>query len=126
MKAMEEVELNYLESLSWNDGEGCSKIQEKLGMELSPNQDLGKEKQEMKKSSGAKMVIDVSAADVADWITPEANISATYECKIVGSKLYSLINEESHHSKWEEFRKLAKEHRGMLSSAKKNGVGRLR
>jgi hypothetical protein len=26
----------------------------------------------------------------------------------VGNKFYSLINVESHHSKWEEFRKLAK------------------
>jgi hypothetical protein len=27
---------------------------------------------------------------------------------VVGNKLYQLINDESHHSKWEEFRRMAK------------------
>lgn len=30
------------------------------------------------------------------------------ECQIVGNKLKSFFNDESQHSKWEEFRKLAK------------------
>lgn len=42
------------------------------------------------------------------WITPEANHKQLSNCHIVGNKFYSLINEESQHTKWEEFRRLAK------------------
>jgi len=46
---------------------------------------------------------------VEDWKTPEATMKNDSECLIVGNKFCNLINEESHHSKWEEFRNLAKE-----------------
>ena len=47
--------------------------------------------------------------DVDDWKTPEVGIKNDSDCHIVGNKFYNLINEESHHSKWEEFRNLARE-----------------
>ena len=47
--------------------------------------------------------------DVDDWKTPEVGIKNDSDCHIVGKKFYNLINEESHHSKWEEFRNLARE-----------------
>jgi len=31
------------------------------------------------------------------------------DCHVVGNKFYSLIEEESNHSKWEEFRNMAKQ-----------------
>jgi hypothetical protein len=34
--------------------------------------------------------------------------SKNSECRIVGNKWKHFIDDESHHSKWEEFRKLAK------------------
>lgn len=39
--------------------------------------------------------------------TPEIVINQSTECLIVGNKLQKLMSEESHHSKWEEFRKMA-------------------
>lgn len=108
MRAMEVEDLTYFESLSWDDGEGCSKDHENLVQKLSPV--MNTENLEMMTNSEVSlngMVSEVAAID--DWTTPEAPLHVTSDCKIVGNKLYSLINEESHHSKWEEFRKMAKE-----------------
>jgi hypothetical protein len=39
--------------------------------------------------------------------TPEVFHSQNSECGVVGNKFLQMISDESHHSKWEEFRKLA-------------------
>jgi hypothetical protein len=41
--------------------------------------------------------------------TPENTAYMDSDCKMVGNKFLSLISDESHHSKWEEFRRLARE-----------------
>ena len=41
-------------------------------------------------------------------ITPEPCCSKIFDCAIVGDKWKSLLEDESHHSKWEELRRLAK------------------
>lgn len=46
---------------------------------------------------------------VNSWRTPEINQAQKSDYHIVGNKFYSLVNEESHHSKLEEFRQLAKQ-----------------
>lgn len=43
-----------------------------------------------------------------DWVTPEILFSKDSDCYIVGNKFTKLIEDESTHSKWEEFRKMAK------------------
>ena len=51
-----------------------------------------------------------SIFDVAVCITPEPTFSKdNSDCKIVGNKRQSLLEEESQHSKWEQFRRMAKE-----------------
>lgn len=40
--------------------------------------------------------------------TPEAIFKQNSDCQVVGNILYQLINDESHHSKWEEFRRMTK------------------
>jgi len=47
-------------------------------------------------------------AEMDEYETPVTIQAKESECKIVGNKLLSLLNEESHHSKWEEFRRMAK------------------
>jgi hypothetical protein len=42
-------------------------------------------------------------------MTPQTVQEPASDCHIVGNKFYNLINEESHHSKWEEFRQMAKQ-----------------
>jgi len=34
------------------------------------------------------------------WKTPEQKIAMLSDCHVVGNKFYSLIEEESNHSKW--------------------------
>lgn len=53
------------------------------------------------------------AIGLTEWPfqTPEASQCQNSDCQIVGNKFYQLISEESHHSKWEEFR------RGALSDS---------
>jgi hypothetical protein len=46
--------------------------------------------------------------DVKNWVTPECFFSRMSECNMVGHKLKSFFTDESQHSKWEEFRRLAK------------------
>jgi len=46
--------------------------------------------------------------DMNEWVTPECFLSNMSKCPIVGNKLKSFFNDESQHSKWEEFRRLAK------------------
>ena len=48
-------------------------------------------------------------AKMDKYETPVTNQVKDSDCKIVGNKLLSLLNEESHHSKWEEFRRMAKQ-----------------
>lgn len=43
------------------------------------------------------------------WKTPEVSQVQNSDCYIVGNNLHSLISDESHHSKWEEFRRMAKQ-----------------
>jgi hypothetical protein len=43
------------------------------------------------------------------WKTPEQGKTMHSDSHVVGNKFYSLIEEESNHSKWEEFRNLAKQ-----------------
>jgi len=51
-----------------------------------------------------------SISDVAVCITPKPTFSKdNSDCKIVGNKWKSLLEEESQHSKWEQFRRMAKE-----------------
>jgi hypothetical protein len=53
------------------------------------------------------------AIGLTEWPfqTPKASQCQNSDCQIVGNKFYQLISEESHHSKWEEFR------RGALSDS---------
>ena len=44
-----------------------------------------------------------------NYETPITNQVKDSDCKIVGNKLLSLLNEKSHHSKWGEFRRMAKQ-----------------
>jgi hypothetical protein len=46
---------------------------------------------------------------VKNWKTPEMTQVQNSDCNIVGNKFLSLINEESQHSKWEEFRRMARQ-----------------
>jgi hypothetical protein len=43
------------------------------------------------------------------WQTPNQVLEEYSDCLIIANKFLSLINEESHHSKWEEFRRMARE-----------------
>lgn len=43
-----------------------------------------------------------------EWVTPECILSNLSECHIIGNKMKSFLTEESQHSKWEEFRRMAK------------------
>lgn len=43
-----------------------------------------------------------------DWITPDCILSSKSDCNIVGNKMKSLFTDESQHSKWEEFRQMAR------------------
>lgn len=46
--------------------------------------------------------------DLDEWITPKCLLANLSDCQIVGNKLKSFFTEESQHSKWKEFRKLAR------------------
>ena len=39
---------------------------------------------------------------------PKSMVCVQSECKVVGDKWKSVLSDESHHSKWEDFRRLAK------------------
>jgi hypothetical protein len=43
-----------------------------------------------------------------EWVTPEILLTNMSDCQIVGNKFQSFLSKEYHHSKWEEFRKMAK------------------
>lgn len=50
-----------------------------------------------------------SISEVVEFGTPEPTLSEIpSDCKIVGNKWQSLLEDESQHSKWEEFRRMAK------------------
>lgn len=51
--------------------------------------------------------VDANLASLRSPTTPEAVTKVNSECNVVGNKFLNLINEESHHSKWDELRKLA-------------------
>jgi hypothetical protein len=61
---------------------------------------------EVNVAANATLAIHIN---VDDWRTPEVGIKNDSDCHIVRNKFYNLINKESHHSKWEEFRNLARE-----------------
>lgn len=46
--------------------------------------------------------------EMNEWVTLECFLSNLSECQIVGNKLKSFFSDESQHSKWEEFRSMAK------------------
>lgn len=70
--------------------------------------DMVNEINQKDEGSGKRMETTLEGGSVDKaWDTPEAVQVQKSECHIVGNKFYSLINDESHHSKWEEFRKLA-------------------
>jgi hypothetical protein len=41
-------------------------------------------------------------------MTPETMVCVQSRCKVVGNKQQSVLYDESQHSKWEDFRRLAK------------------
>jgi hypothetical protein len=43
-----------------------------------------------------------------DFCTPDPICSNYSDCHVVGNKWPSLVEDESNHSKWEEFRRMAK------------------
>jgi hypothetical protein len=49
-----------------------------------------------------------NCSEMDEWITPEILLTIVSDCQIVGNKLQSFLSEESHHSKWEEFRRMEK------------------
>lgn len=55
---------------------------------------------------GTKGVCDIA---VDSYKMPEAVHTANSDCYIVGNKFNSLLSDESHHSRWIEFRNLASE-----------------
>jgi len=55
-----------------------------------------------------KLSSDMEKAE-GQFLTPEASKSKDSDCRIVGNKFFQLLSEESHHSKWEEFRRRAQD-----------------
>lgn len=51
---------------------------------------------------------DSYGGDLNEWVTPEALLANLSNCQIVGNKFKSFCEDESQHSKWEEFRRMAK------------------
>jgi hypothetical protein len=58
---------------------------------------------------GFGVAYDNNSMAVDNWKTPEIEHKVDSDCFIVGNKFHSLLFDESHHSKWEEFRNLARE-----------------
>lgn len=54
---------------------------------------------------GEPSMIDTSMNDIC---TPDPIYSKYLDCQIVGNKWQSFVEDELNHSKWEEFRRLAK------------------
>lgn len=52
---------------------------------------------------------DSTPMAVDSLVTPKVEHKMDSDCYIVGNKYLSILSDESHHSKWEEFRNLAKE-----------------
>lgn len=50
----------------------------------------------------------MECAGLDEWVTLECILPNISECQIVGNKMKSFLTEESQHSRWEEFRRLAK------------------
>lgn len=46
--------------------------------------------------------------DLKGWVTPECLLAIKSDCNIVGNKMKSLSTDDSQHSKWEEFRQMAR------------------
>ena len=47
-------------------------------------------------------------SELEEWITLEILLTKNSDYHIVGNKLQSFLTDESHHSKWEEFRRMAR------------------
>jgi hypothetical protein len=72
---------------------GCS------GLDAGLNQDIGS-------STDISSIVTTSMMG-EQYKTPEVFHSQNSEYEVVGNKFLHMISDESHHSKWEEFRKLA-------------------
>lgn len=46
--------------------------------------------------------------DMDEWVTLEVLLTKGSDCYIVGNKLKSLVEDESNHSRWEDFRRMAR------------------
>lgn len=62
----------------------------------------------VKIGSSVKVQSSSEHVRVDGYETPVTRHERESDCKIVGNKFFSLLNKASHHSKWEEFRKMAK------------------
>lgn len=58
-------------------------------------------------STYAEAVLKV-CGDMDEWVTPEMFLTKGSDCYIVGNKFKSLVEDKSNHSRWEEFRRMAK------------------
>ena len=50
----------------------------------------------------------MSGNEREEWVAPELLIEKGSDCYIVGNKMKRLLEDESSHTKWEEFRKMVK------------------
>lgn len=111
--AMEDMEPKMWSDQGWMYTGECSVVKESFGcMELTPGQDV----ESMLTDELSKNDVSVKVASLIvksnegnSVKTPAATQLDESDCNIVGNKFYKLINEESHLSKWEEFRKAARE-----------------
>lgn len=96
----------------------CSGVKDSSGCSvLTPDPEMNKVASQMLIEELTPKAVDTENADVGkeiskvvdNWKTLEVDVRIESDCHVVKNKLCSLINDESHHSKWKEFRNLAKE-----------------
>jgi hypothetical protein len=95
--------------LGIQDSAGDLEITPKLSAARIPMASGTKDLNHTVMDKGFGVVSDNNSMDVESWKTPEIEYKVDSDCFIVGNKFHSLISDESHHSKWEEFRNLARE-----------------
>jgi hypothetical protein len=77
----------------WEQSTLCRSGSQRIGLEIARVEVQGTPEQ--KEATEGLVTLELTHRDMTD-------------CNIVGNKLFSLIDNESQHSKWEEFRNLAK------------------
>ncbi|XP_066379833.1 uncharacterized protein [Miscanthus floridulus] len=91
------------------DSSGCSELTPDPKTDKFVTEVIAKELTPIIVDTGKDAASMEAQKVVGSWETPEVEQRIDSDCYIVGNKFHSLINDESHHSKWEEFRNLARE-----------------